>query len=296
METLYLIYSSISTRELASMTLLGLFLLWSMRSISVRNSMVQIIKNLFAPKLIASILLLYTWIVFACFIIYMLGYWSVMYTKEVIIFAFLAIPLLMEITRYSSQQEFGQLIVRQIKYAAFISVYINLYTLNYWHEIILQFSLCLIVLMKAKLERQNRQDNATKRLSSCLYKCDVIYGYFILIFLLYQTYINPISHTLEMLLIGIALPFILTIIVTPYLYCFSVYGLYETWFIRLKRSVDDDKIEYAKRKNLLLKHCMLNLRKLKYFEQRIKLFMIRDYEEFKQVVQSCEFEYRSMNN
>lgn len=296
METLHLIYSSISSRELASMTLLGLFLLWSMRSISVRKSIIQVIKSLFAPKLIVSILLLYLWIAIACLIIYMLGCWNVMYIKEVILFALLAIPLLMDITHYSSQQEFGQLIVRQIKYAAFISVYANLYTLNYWCEIILQFTMCMVVLMKAEIERQNKQDYTTKQLSGCLYKCDVIYGYFILIFLLYQTCINPITLTLEMLLIGVALPFILTIIATPYLYCFSVYGSYEMWFIRLKRSVNDEKVEYAKRKKLLLKHCWLNLRKLKYFEQRIKLFMIRDYKEFQQIVQLCEFEYRNINN
>ena len=131
MEILYLICSSISSRELASMTLLGLFLLWSIRSINVRKNIVQVLKCLFAPKLIASILLLYVVIVIACLIIYILGYWHIMYTKEVVLFAFSSIPLLMEVTNYSTQWEFRQVIVRQIKFATLISVYVNLYTLSY---------------------------------------------------------------------------------------------------------------------------------------------------------------------
>lgn len=294
MEILYLICSSISSRELASMTLLGLFLLWSMRSINVRKSIVQVLKCLFAPKLIASILLLYVLIVIACLIIYILGYWHIMYTKEVVLFAFSSIPLLMEVTNYSTQREFRQVIVRQIKFATLISVYVNLYTLSYWWEMIIQFSMCLLVLMKDTIERQNKQDNTTKQLYGCLNKCDIMFGYFMLLFLLYQTCTNPIAYTLEMLLISVVLPFILTTIVTPYLYCFTIYGSYEMWFARLKRSVCDEKIEYVRRRNLLIRHCGLNLRKLKYFEKHIQLFMIRDYNEFLQAVHICELGYRKV--
>ena len=294
METLYLIYSSISSRELASITLLGLFLLWSIRSINVRKSIIQVLKCLFVPKLIASILLLYVLIAIVCLIIYRLGYWHIMYAKEVVIFAFSSIPILMEVINYSTQREFGQLIIRQIKFATLISVYVNLYTLSYCWELIIQFSMCLLVLMKDTIERQNKQDNVTKQLYGCLNKCDIMFGYFILLFLLYQTCINPLAYTLEMLLISVVLPFIFTTIVIPYLYCFTIYGSYEMWFIRLKRSVCDEKIEYVRRRNLLIRHCGLNLRKLKYFEKHIQLFMIRDYGEFLQAVHICELGYRKV--
>ena len=294
METLYLIYSSISSRELASITLLGLFLLWSIRSVNVRKSIIQVLKCLFVPKLIASILLLYVLIAIVCLIIYRLGYWHIMYAKEVVIFAFSSIPILMEVINYSTQREFGQLIIRQIKFATLISVYVNLYTLSYCWELIIQFSMCLLVLMKDTIERQNKQDNVTKQLYGCLNKCDIMFGYFILLFLLYQTCINPLAYTLEMLLISVVLPFIFTTIVIPYLYCFTIYGSYEMWFIRLKRSVCDEKIEYVRRRNLLIRHCGLNLRKLKYFEKHIQLFMIRDYGEFLQAVHICELGYRKV--
>lgn len=294
MDILHEIYNSLSTRELASITLLGLFLIWSIHYARVRVSVLQAIKILFSSKVLTIILMLYGWIFFACYIMNLIGIWDNQYIKDVILFALSTIPILIKITDYKSQQDFGILIIEQIKYTAFISVYLNLYTLGYLCEILLQFSICIIVLMKSVIELQNEKDNATKQLYGCLNKCNIAFGYFILLFLLYQTCIHPLAYTLEMILIGIALPFIFTIIVTPYLYCFTIYGSYEMWFTRLKRSVCDEKIEYVKRRNLLIRHCGLNLRKLKYFEKHIQLFMIRDYDEFLQAVHICELGYRKV--
>ena len=294
MDILYEIYNSLSTRELASITLLGLFLIWMVYYRSVRTSILQILNSIFSPKTLIIILMLYGWIFFACYIMNLIGIWDNQYIKDVILFALSAIPILIKTTDYKSQLDFGILIIEQIKYAAFISVYLNLYTLGYLCEILLQFSICIIVLMKSVIELQNEKYNATKQLYGCLNKCNIAFGYFILLFLLYQTCIHPLAYTLEMILIGIALPFIFTIIVTPYLYCLTIYGSYEMWFIRLKRSVCDEKIEYVRRRNLLIRHCGLNLRKLKYFEQRIKLFAICDYNEFLQTIKVCELEYRKV--
>ena len=67
---------------------------------------------------------------------------------------------------------------------------------------IIQFSMCLLVLMKDTIERQNKQDNTTKQLYGCLNKCDIMFGYFMLLFLLHQTCTTPLAYTLEMLLIN----------------------------------------------------------------------------------------------
>lgn len=294
MDILYEIYNSLSTREMASITLLGLFLIWMVCYRSVRTSILQILNSIFSPKILIIILMLYGWIFFACYIINLIGLWDNQYIKDVVLFALSTTLVLMKVTEYKSQHDFGLLIIAQIKYAAFISVYLNIYTFGFWWEILLQISMCIIALIKSVIERQNKKVNTTKKLYGCLDNFYVMFGYCILFFLLYQTYINPLAHTLEMLLIGVMLPFVLTMIVTPYLYIFTIYGAYEMWFIRFKRSVCDKKIEYVRRRNLLIRHCGLNLRKLKYFEKHIQLFMIRDYDEFLQAVHICELGYRKV--
>lgn len=294
MDILNEIYNSLSTRELASITLLGLFLIWMVCYRSVRTSILQILNSIFSPKILIIILMLYGWIFFACYIINLIGLWDNQYIKDVILFALSTTLVLMKVIEYKSQYDFGLLIIAQIKYAAFISVYLNIYTFGYWWEILLQLSMCITVLMKSKIELQNEKDNATKQLYGCLDNFYVMFGYCILFFLLYQTYINPLAHTLEMLLIGVMLPFVLTMIVTPYLYIFTIYGAYEMWFIRLRLSIHDEKTEYVRRRRLLIRYCGLNLRKIKYFQQHIRLSVMCDYDEFLQAIQICELEYRKV--
>lgn len=293
MSVLQAIYYSLSTRELASITLLGLFLIWAMRSGCVRRSMLQVIKSIFAHKVLTIISILCGWIVFVCHILYLLRMWDIHYIKDVILFAISTIPLLIKTIDYKSQYDFGTLIVEQVKYAAFISVYVNLYTLSYWLEILLQLSLALLILMKTTIERQNTRSD--KQLYGCLNRCNTFIGYFIVVFLIYQTCTHPLTSTLEMLLIGVTLPFILTIFITPFLYLITIYGAYEVWFIRLKYSVNHNQFDYSVRKKLLLKYCKLNLKKIKFFEQYVKLFLIKDNCEFIKIVQDCNFEYKINN-
>ena len=157
MDILYEIYNSLSTRELASITLLGLFLIWMVCYRSVRTSILQILNSIFSPKILIIILMLYGWIFFACYIINLIGVWDNQYIKDVILFALSTTLVLMKVTEYKSQYDFGLLIIAQIKYAAFISVYLNLYTFGYWWEILLQLSMCIIVLMKSKMSYKTKK-------------------------------------------------------------------------------------------------------------------------------------------
>lgn len=282
-----------SPRELASMVLLGLYLLCSMHSRSVRRSMIQFIKCLFSLKLFISVILLYIWIVVvACLVIYILKCWNIAYIKEVVVFAFSVIPFMIRISKYSSYEDFLNLIIGQIKCATIISVYLNLYSLSFWWEIILQTLISVIILMRYEIERQqNMYDKVVHQLYGCLNKCSVLLCGIILSFLLYQTCIHPIMDSIRMLILGVAMPFFLILVATPYFYIYRVYMVYEGWFVRLKRSVGNDDVEYLIRKRSLLKYCKLNLNKIKYFEQRIKLFLLKDRKDFISQLLKCENEY-----
>lgn len=257
--------------------------------------MIQFVKCLLSLKLLASVLLLYIWIFVACLVIYAFECWNVEYIKEVVVFAFSVTPFMMSISKYSSYQDFLKLIIGQIKCATFISVYLNLYSLSFWWEIVLQILMCVIVLMKFEIERQeNNYDEITQQLYGCLNKCNVLLCGFVLSFLLYQTCIHPIMYSIKMIILGVSMPFFLILFATPYFYIYRVFMVYEEWFVRLRRSVGDDWAEYSVRKRLLLKYCRLNLNKIKYFEQRIKLFLLKDREDFIYQLKNSEIEYGDM--
>lgn len=294
MQLLHAIYDALSARELASITLLGLsFLLFLLLNKGVRTSVIDIIKLLFHPKILTPILLLYGCIATVCYILYCYGLWNNEYVKDIIFYALTAVPLMMDVVKYKSQQDFGKLVLKQVKLTVFISVYLNVYTFSYWCEILLQLVLCMLVMLVTALERQDCQDNASKLTYGCLNKCIALIGWIIFIFVFYQMLTHPILYSLNMLIQGIAIPLALTIVICPYLYLLTVCSTYETWFMRLKWSVKQNITDYRERKILLLKNCRINLNKIKYFEGHIKLFAIEDNSEFAEIVHRCNIEYKA---
>jgi len=246
---------------------------------------------LFAPKILLTIVILYICITIACYIIYLIGFWKIEYTKDTIFYSLATIPLLWKVIQYGSQQEFKQLIIKQVKWSAFISVYLNLYTFNYWLELILQFVICSLILTIGEVERQNKIDKESNQLLGCLNTINAILSITLLIFVVYQTFTHPFAETLNILLQGIILPLILTISIVPYLYLFTIYCTYELWFLRLNLSVNNDKSEYMSRKDLLLKTCKINLNRIRYIEQHLQLFMIKNSSDFIQKVNHYKLKY-----
>ena len=288
------IFQSLSNRELASMTLIGLLSLYFISFKSVRTSTYQVIKTILSPKILSPYSLLSLCIIVMCYMLQLVGMWRIEYIKDVILYSFTAFPLLMEVISYSSQQEFGQLVFKQVKYSALISAYLNIYTFSYLGELLLQFILCVSSLIAVTIKLQKDQDHSSKQLLGCFDKMNAILGFAILIFILYQTFIHPIGFTLSMFIQSVALPIILTITIVPYLYVFTIYCTYDIWFVRLYHSINKNKNEYRLRKKILFHTCGLNLRKIRYFEGGIKLFVLESHAEFISAVQQCDIEYRNV--
>lgn len=288
------LFQALSNRELASMTIIGLLSLYFISFKSVRKSTYQVIKTILSPKILIPYSLLSLCIIAMCYMLQLVGMWRNEYLKDVILYSFTAFPLLMEVISYSSQQEFGQLVFKQVKYSALISAYLNIYTLGYIGELLLQFVLCFLSVSIATIQVQKKQDQSSEQLLGCFNKTNVILGFAILIFMLYQTFTHPIGSTLSMFLQSVALPTILTITIVPYLYIFTIYCAYDQWFVRLYYSVNKNKNEYRLRKKKLFHTCKINLHKIRYFEEHLKLFMFDSSQDFISAIQQCNLEYQNV--
>ena len=155
------IFQSLSNRELASMTLIGLLSLYFISFKSVRKSTYQVIKTILSPKILIPYSLLSLCIIVMCYMLQLVGMWRNDYLKDVILYSFTAFPLLMEVISYSSQQEFGQLVFKQVKYSALISAYLNIYTLGYIGELLLQFVLFFLSVTIAPIQVKKKQDQSS---------------------------------------------------------------------------------------------------------------------------------------
>ena len=92
---------------------------------------------------------------------------------------------------------------------------------------------------------------------------------------------------------SLILPIILTACFTPYLFGVKLYSAYEYFLIRLKASTANlDRKHYRVRRNMIIKNCGFNLNKLEYVSKHLKIFMYKDDEEFKSVLNIISAEYR----
>lgn len=283
-----------STRELATITLVIPILLYLISDKKVRKSTFNLVKEFLFSKVIFIHILLYCWIAITCYILYLVGLWRTEYLKDVICYSAAVFPLLWHVIKFSSQQEFTGLLLKQVKYSALISAYLNIYTLGYIGELLLQFVLCFLSLSVAIVQVQRKQDQSSEQLLGCFNKINMILGFAIIIFMLYQTYTHPIGSTLSMFLQSVALPTILTITIVPYLYMFTIYCAYDQWFVRLYYSVNKNKNEYRLRKKMLFHTCKINLHKIRYFEEHLKLFMFDSSQDFIFAIQQCDLEYQNI--
>lgn len=284
------IFYALSNRDLASITIIGVFSIYFMSFKSIRQGTFQIIKTTLSPKIIIPYSLQILCIIFACYILHLVGMWRTEYLKDVIYYSVAAFPLLWQVIKFSSQQDFSNLLLKQVKFSALMSAYLNIYTFGYIAELVLQTFFVVSVFITLEIQR-NQKNVSSIKLLGCIDKSKVILGIGIFIFVLYKTFTQSTILIMEGFLQSVALPIILTIAIIPYLYLVTIYSTYEVWFVRLYWSVGKNKEECKLRKKILFHACGLNLHKIRYFEKHIKLFMLESNTEFTSAVQQCNIDY-----
>lgn len=288
MNILNILYNSFTTRELASITLVVAFALYIVRFREIRNSIWQTIKACFIKPIIINVSILFSIVVVVCYGIDKCGYWKTEYLKDVIVYSFAAIPLLWKILKYSTRYAFADLIFENIKYAAIISIYLNMYCCSYIVELLWQSSLTISSLLLTTLETNKEQNTSAY---SFISRVSAFLGYIALGYVIYRSFAMPLSYTAETLLVSIGLPLVLTAFIAPYLYIYSVCAAYESWFVIITLRTSN-KIERLKRKLKLIMVCKCSLDKITYIRNRIRLYMYdENYESFARCVNASNLCY-----
>lgn len=284
----YDIYTSLSTRELATITLIIAFLTWGLSIKGFRHSIWEIIKICLYKQLVISAGILFSIIIGGCYFLHTLGYWEACYTKDVILYSFAALPLLFKVIKHRTQYAFEDMVFENITSAAFISAYLNIHTCNYFAELAWQILFLIYSLSTLSLEIK-RESHTPLYISFQRVKAFLIV--LLLIYVAYRTFTTPLRDSVEMLSVSIGLPLILTIFISPYLYLYALCATYESWFTNLIIRTDDRRDRIRKGIKLICV-CGLNLDKVSYLRHRIKQFIYgASYEEFSSCVDMCNIHY-----
>lgn len=275
-----------TNRELAIIFWLIILFIYSLVNTDIRESLVNVFKVLFSKKFLIIFLIMFIYIPGIIFLLFILGYWDVKLIKDTLIWViFNAFALLLNSTDKALQEGFFKnKVIENIKIIVIIQFIANTYTFNLLPEIILTFVLFFLGALQvvASFEEKYKQ---VERLVTTLIS---ILGLVILANAIYLAVKDFHSFGSLDTLKSFLLPIILTVFYLPFVYCISLYTLYEHINVRLKlKSYIDKKLRRFIMREIFVKY-HFKLRSLREFQTQnlLNLINLRSKEEVKQYFQN----------
>lgn len=282
-------------REWATITLIGTFILFSIISKSVRNSILDFFKTFFHWKIIIPIICAQLYLSLFYYTLYRLNIWNDSILREVIFFSlFTSISL---IFKYAGNNDHVSslkgIIEDTVTASIIIEFYLQIYTFSYPIELLIQFLLAFFYLMGVYNKRETKDYERTYTVTQSIFYCLTV---FLLVYSIYTAIKHWENNFSSQTVASLLFPIIATIAYWPFLYVFATICAYETWFVRIFFASKKDKDVYRFRKRQVIKTCKLNLRKINFISKDFHVYIPQTREEFIHDLQMSEDRYYNQNN
>lgn len=266
---------------------LGLAILFFLTQKGIRRSIGGIIKLLFSPRLLTSIIIMLVYSSLIIFCLFELNLWDKSMLKDSIYWVFgVAFILQMNVNEALKEERyFKKILSDNFKLIILLEFISNLYAFGFIAELILVPILIIIFALSAYVETRN-EDPRVKTLLNTLLS---FYGIVVIVYTIIEIVKDLDSFFAVENLRSFIFPLIMIILFFPFLYLYSLYVLYESFFSMIKVSSREDKNYYKYAKRKLFKICFLNLRKLKKFSKELILWKIKSTEEFDVAVNEIRY-------
>lgn len=269
----------ISTREFAILTwiiffiIIALTLLWKQQKM---DSIYSLIKHTFAPKLLIPTLLYFTWFIIGIVLLYKINIWNFNYlVASLTWFLFEALIIFYTLDTFNKAQKLKKQIKsflwKSISFSALFTLFVNLYTFNYFLELILVLILfvCGVFIALVKNIEKN------KILLGCFEKIITLIGLLLLLFSLLEFLLNYELLHLYVILIEYLFLIFLSFWIIPAVYLIRVYAIYENIWITLRFLKYIPKDTKKSLKFAIVKNCHINFSKLEKFQKDKKWRLIQ---------------------
>jgi len=235
------VFDSFSTRELAIAIWISIALTVCMFSKGIRQSLVGILKALFAWKIFVSLLAFFIHTALYVFVLYKIGVWNISLLKDTIIWTFsFGFVSLVNINKVNNTKYFRNIFFDSIKWTIAIEFVLNFFTFSLTKEIIL----IPIIVFSAVMQAVASHDSKHKQVENLMKSFLMYFSIFVFLFSLYKT----VEKHAELFTIdnlkSFLLPVFLTITFLPFMYLYNLVVKYEELWVRLKfmiRNEDDRK-------------------------------------------------------
>lgn len=273
MELLESILQTFSNREKALTIWVCVLFIYILLKKEVRSSLFQALRMMFLSKLVIVFIGTIAYTALISFMLKKVGLWNILLLKDTAFWILgTAFVLLMGIDKATRDSTYFKKFALSIfALSIIIEFIVNLYTFNFWVEMLLVPVFVFIGGILSLAETDPKYRIVKKFLNSTL----VTFGIFSILYVLTQL-VNSITTfvTLYNLRTFLISP-ILSLGYIPFLYLFTLYIVYETLFVRINIFTKKNKALAVYGKWEIFKLCNLHLSRLIQFVQQTGIEIAR---------------------
>ena len=262
------ITNTFNNREIALIIYLIIFLIWTLFQQKIRKSLCVLFKTLTNKWILISYVLL---------ILYGFTYinlWDFSLFKDSIYWTFgVGFIIMMNSDKaIKNDYYFKNMLINNLKLILILEFLVNLYVFNLIAELILMPIVIFMTMIQSYSEVYNEYSKVKKLMNNIFTFLGI--GYFI--FAIYKIVIDFKEFASTDNLRAFLFPIVMTIIFIPFAYLYALLMHYQSFFVRLKFTIKNDKqlIKYAKRKTFRM--CNFSLSKLKKLSREMIFFNVKN--------------------
>jgi hypothetical protein len=293
-ELINTIVNSLSTREIAIIIWLIVFLIIIFLIKSTRKAAFDVLKAFFTIKLIIPFIGMTLYILLILYLLSCIGLFNTSLIKDAIFWFFVgAIPLFFKASDIKKKYKnfFRNNAIEFLTLTTVFSFFINFYTFN----IIFELILIPIIILIAGLIAVSKTNEKYKIVENFLINIIAILMVFLILNFLYNLFINPDGFFNMNTGITYILPAILTITLLPYIYALALYIEYDTFYLRLKVVFKNSKTRKYVFKKVFMRY-YLHFFGLTDFLSEFRIYNMQNHEDIDKEILKAEKRVTNKNS
>lgn len=229
-----------NNREIALISYLIIFIIWTLTQKNIRQSIVSVIKAFMAWKILISIFVLLLYIALIAYGLFKIGLWDKTMIKDTVYWTFgVGFIIMMNFDKALKEEYyFKNLVKENFKVLIIIEFIVGLYVFGIITEFILMLFVILFSMLLGYTEVYKEHGQVRKFLNG-------IFGILGTIYLIYSGY-HICSDFTGFATLGnlktFLFPLIMFVLFLPFAYSFALFAHYESLFVRLGFFLKDKKL------------------------------------------------------
>lgn len=229
-----------NNREIALISYLIIFIIWTLTQKNIRQSIVTVIKAFMAWKILISIFVLLLYIALIAYGLFKIGLWDKSMIKDTVYWTFgVGFIIMMDFDKALKEEHyFKNLVKENFKVLIIIEFIVGLYVFGIITEFILMPFVILFSMLLGYTEVYKEHGQVRKFLNG-------IFGILGTIYLIYSGY-HICSDFTGFATLGnlktFLFPLIMFVLFLPFAYSFALFAHYESLFVRLGFFLKDKKL------------------------------------------------------